>query len=307
MLKFLFAQASAVLPAIAGSTASRWRRADAEAAPAGAPGQAGPDKIVSAGIRKAFAVNGQGGDMLALDDVNLRIRKGEFLALVGPSGCGKSTFLDIVAGLAQASGGAVHINGHQVDGPGLDRGVVFQGYALFPWRTVQQNVEFGLEVQKIPKAQRHQTARQYLALVGLNGFEDRFPYQLSGGMRQRVAIARALAFDPEILLMDEPFGALDSQTRERLQLELLRIKHETHKTVLFVTHSIDEAVLLADRVAVMTSRPGTIKAVVDVALGERQRQDPLLRTSPEFIAVHNQVWQALHAEVDKAESQEYRR
>jgi NitT/TauT family transport system ATP-binding protein len=266
-------------------------------------------KIKASNVRKAFPFQGRSkgaGSLLALDDVDLEIRKGEFLALVGPSGCGKSSFLDMVAGLATASGGSVAIDGRAVEGPGLDRGVVFQGYALFPWRTVQENVEFGLEVLKTPKARRQETARRYLILVGLGGFEDRYPHQLSGGMRQRVAIARALAFDPEILLMDEPFGALDTQTRERLQLELLRIKHETRKTVLFVTHSVDEAVLLADRVAVMTSRPGTIKTIIDIQLpGGRRDKDPLIRTSPEFIALHNRVWAALHGEVDKAQSQEY--
>jgi NitT/TauT family transport system ATP-binding protein len=264
-------------------------------------------KIEARGVRKAYSVRRKGASgetQLALDNVNLQIRQGEFLALVGPSGCGKSTFLDIVAGLAQATEGGVTVNGRAVEGPGLDRGVVFQGYALFPWRTILENVEFGLEVQKAPPKQRRETARRYLALVGLGAFEDRYPYQLSGGMRQRVAIARALAFDPEILLMDEPFGALDTQTRERLQLELLRIQQETRKTVLFVTHSIDEAVLLADRVAVMTSRPGTIKTVIDVRLrGERQDED--IRTSPEFRAIHGLVWRALRGEVDKAQSQEY--
>jgi NitT/TauT family transport system ATP-binding protein len=285
-----------------------WSGTESGAAPVGhrpAPGV----KIEASGVRKHFTVRCKGADspqLLALNDVDLDIRQGEFLALVGPSGCGKSTFLDIVAGLATASGGSVAIDGRRVDGPGLDRGVVFQGYALFPWRTVQENVEFGLEVQAIPRGRRRETARQHLALVGLEGFEDRYPYQLSGGMRQRVAIARALAFNPEILLMDEPFGALDTQTRERLQLELLRIKHETRKTVLFVTHSIDEAVLLADRVAVMTSRPGTIKAVIDVRL-KGARQDEDIRTTPEFTAVHNEIWRTLHGEVVKAEDQEYRR
>jgi NitT/TauT family transport system ATP-binding protein len=266
-------------------------------------------KIRAQGIRKDFPAQCKGQErpqLLALDDVHLEIRQGEFLALVGPSGCGKSTFLDIVAGLTSASSGSVTIDGRTVDGPGLDRGVVFQGYALFPWRTVQENVEFGLEVQKIPRKQRQDAARRHLALVGLTGFEDRYPYQLSGGMRQRVAIARALAFDPEILLMDEPFGALDSQTRERLQIELLRIKHETHKTVLFVTHSIDEAVLLADRIAVMTSRPGNIKTILDVNL-KAARQDEDIRTTPEFTALHNEIWRALHGEVVKAENLEYQR
>jgi NitT/TauT family transport system ATP-binding protein len=300
MLSFLSPSlATALLPALRRSGPADSRAKAAATAPVAGPAV----KIAAQGIQRRFPVKG-GPALLALEAVDLEIRRGEFLALVGPSGCGKSSFMDIVAGLTSASAGSVLIDGKPVTGPGLDRGVVFQGYALFPWRTVLGNIEFGLEVQQKPKAERQATAQRYVELVGLRGFEDRYPHQLSGGMRQRVAIARALAYDPEILLMDEPFGALDAQTRERLQLELLRIKHSTHKTFLFVTHSIDEAIVLADRVAVMTSRPGTIKTVLDVSFPAQRREDPLFRNDPAFIALRERVWQALHDEVDKAQDEE---
>lgn len=267
--------------------------------------------IQAVGVRKVYKGRKRPGsdatrDTLALEDVTLDIREGEVLALVGPSGCGKSTFLDIVAGLAEYDGGGVYLGGKRIEGPGLDRGVVFQGYALFPWLTILDNVAFGLEALGVPAKERREKARRYIDLVGLSKFEDRHPHELSGGMKQRVAIARALAFDPRILLMDEPFGALDAQTRERLQLELLRIKQETNKTILFVTHSIDEAVLLADRIAIMTSRPGTIKKIVDVRLPrDRKAADELIRSSGDFLEARDQVWDSLRAEVDKAAELEY--
>lgn len=221
-------------------------------------------KILAKNITKTFKKkNGTKKDnehLTALDNVTLEIKKGEFLALVGPSGCGKSTFLDIVGGLTKPTSGEVYIDGKTINGPALDRGIVFQGYALFPWRIALENVEFGLETKKVPNNERDSIAKKYLSLVGLSGFEGRYPYELSGGMKQRVAIARALAYDPDVLLMDEPFGALDAQTRDILQVELLKIWEETHKTILFVTHSIDEAVFLAQRVAIMTARPGVIHA-----------------------------------------------
>ncbi len=225
-------------------------------------------KIKAENIKKTFKIRNIGNsrnngntsnELIALGGVNLSINKGEFISIVGPSGCGKSTFLDLVGGLSKPSEGNIYIDGKPVEGPGLDRGIVFQQYALFPWRTALGNVEFGLESQNIPKNKRREIAQKYLSLVGLYSFEDRYPYELSGGMKQRVAIARALAFDPDILLMDEPFGALDAQTSEILQRELLHIWEETHKTILFITHSIDEAVFLSDRVAIMTARPGVIK------------------------------------------------
>jgi len=239
---------------------------------------------------------------LALNNVNLEIRKGEFMALVGPSGCGKSTLIDIVGGITQPNGGKIYIDGKPINGPALDRGIVFQGYALFPWRTALENVEFGLEANGIPKSERSAVAKKYLSLVGLSAFEGRYPYELSGGMKQRVAIARALAYDPDILLMDEPFGALDAQTREILQVELLKIWEETHKTILFVTHSIDEAVFLADRVAVMTARPGVIKSIVNVYL-PRPRLDEETKSSPEFAKVRYDIWRLVKDEVAKSQQE----
>ena len=206
----------------------------------------------------------QGSETPALVDINLRIAEGEFLCLLGPSGCGKSTLLKIIAGLIPATSGRIAINGKAVSGPGPERAVVFQDYALFPWMTVRDNVEFGLEARKLPPAERRQVSSRLLKVVGLSDFAERFPHQLSGGMKQRVSIARALAVDPSLLLMDEPFGALDAQTRQLLQDELLRIWREYRKTVVFVTHSIEEAIYLSDRIAVMTARPGRIKQIVMV-------------------------------------------
>jgi NitT/TauT family transport system ATP-binding protein len=206
----------------------------------------------------------QGSQTPALVDINLRIAEGEFICLLGPSGCGKSTLLKIIAGLIPATSGRIAINGKAVSGPGPERAVVFQDYALFPWMTVRDNIEFGLEARKLPVAQRCEISSRLLKVVGLSDFAERFPHQLSGGMKQRVSLARALAVDPSLLLMDEPFGALDAQTRHVLQDELLRIWREYRKTVVFVTHSIEEAIYLSDRIAVMTARPGRVKQIVMV-------------------------------------------
>ncbi|MEU4254154.1 ABC transporter ATP-binding protein [Amycolatopsis sp. NPDC026612] len=241
------------------------------------------------------------GALTALDDVSLDVADGTFLSLVGPSGSGKSTLLDLLGGLTTPTSGEVLIDGEPVRGPGLDRGVVFQQYALFPWRTARANVEFGLEGGPLGKRQRAERAREYLALVGLSGFEDRYPHELSGGMKQRVAIARSLAYDPAVLLMDEPFAALDAQTREQLQDELLRIWHRTGKTIVFITHGIDEAVYLGQRVAVLTSRPGRLKAVVDVDLGDRTGD---VRSDPAFGRQRHRLWELLHDEVRKAAEHE---
>ncbi len=229
----------------------------------------------------------RGGEVEALDGLSLGVRDSEFVTIVGPSGCGKSTLLRIVAGLIEPSAGEVSVDGRLVEGPGADRGMVFQSYTLFPWLTVQGNVEFGLSLRGRPAEERAQTARRYIELVGLEGTEPAYPKELSGGMQQRVAIARALANDPSILLMDEPFGALDAQTREIMQELLLAVWEKTHKTVLFVTHDIEEAVLLSDRIYVMTARPGQIKAEVAVAL-PRPREAGVADT-PEFIALRKQV------------------
>lgn len=241
------------------------------------------------------------GALTALDDVSLDVADGTFLSLVGPSGSGKSTLLDLLGGLTTPTSGEILIDGEPVRGPGLDRGVVFQQYALFPWRTARANVEFGLEGGPLGKRQRAERAREYLALVGLSGFEDRYPHELSGGMKQRVAIARSLAYDPAVLLMDEPFAALDAQTREQLQDELLRIWRRTGKTIVFITHGIDEAVYLGQRVAVLTSRPGRLKAVVDIELGDRGGD---VRSDPAFGRQRHRLWELLHDEVRKAAEHE---
>ncbi|GAA2816273.1 ABC transporter ATP-binding protein [Crossiella cryophila] len=242
-------------------------------------------------------------EFTAVEGISLDVARGEFLVLVGPSGCGKSTLLDLLGGLTTPSSGEILLDGSPITGPGLDRGIVFQQYALLPWRTAQGNVEFGLEATGVPRRQRAARAREFLDLVGLTGFADRHPHQLSGGMRQRVAIARSLAYDPAVLLMDEPFAALDAQTRESLQDELRRIWQRTGKTVVFITHAIDEAVYLGQRVAVLTSRPGRIKEVVPIDLGDRdQQQDP--RSSPEFARYRHHIWELLHEEVSRAQQQE---
>ncbi|MDQ1541922.1 MAG: NitT/TauT family transport system ATP-binding protein [Actinomycetota bacterium] len=262
-------------------------------------------KISLRSVTKQFAVRPtkdqpRAGVLTALDNVSLDIAAGEFIALVGPSGSGKSTLLDLLGGLSKPTSGDVLVDGRLVTGPGLDRAVVFQQYALFPWRTARANVEFGLEATGVRRKDRAATAREYLELVGLGGFEERYPHELSGGMKQRVAIARSLAYQPDILLMDEPFAALDAQTREQLQDELLRLWAATGKTIVFITHSIDEALYLGQRVAVLTSRPGRIKALIDVELGERVG-DTDVRSSAAFVAQRHEIWSLLHDEVRKSQ------
>jgi NitT/TauT family transport system ATP-binding protein len=253
-------------------------------------------KIVARNISRIFYVKraGEGKkEFTAVKNMNLNVKKGEFVTIVGPSGCGKSTFLDILAGLSEPSSGEIYIDGRRVTGPALDRGIVLQGYALFPWRTVRQNIEYGLEIKKIKKAERREISARFIDLVDLKGFEDSFPYELSGGMKQRVAIARALADDPEVLLMDEPFAAVDAQTRETLQDELLSIWEKTDKTIIFITHSIEEAVFLADRVAVMSTNPGAIRRFVTVDL-PRPRRVSDTRNSIDFNRITGLVWNLLH-------------
>jgi len=256
-----------------------------------------PDDAKQLQIRalvKRFAVRGKQQEILALDGIDLTVQRGEFLLLLGPSGCGKSTLLNIIAGfLRPTSGEAIHGDA-EIRGPDRRRTVVFQDYALFPWMTVQRNVEFGLKSQGVAPKERAETARHYIDLVRLSGFEDRFPHEISGGMKQRAAIARALAPNPDILLMDEPFGALDAQTRVLLQEEVARISSETAKTVLFVTHSIEEAVFLGDRIVVMSARPGRIRAIYDVRL-ERPRT-AATRSLPEFVRLTQDLWQSLKPE-----------
>jgi NitT/TauT family transport system ATP-binding protein len=239
-----------------------------------------------------------GRTVTALEDVRLDVRPREFLALVGPSGCGKSTLLYLVGGFLPIQAGRIIVADCPVTAPGPDRGIVFQHFALFPWKTVRANILYGLERQRMPRAQRARRAQAFIDLVGLNGFEDSYPAQLSGGMRQRTAIARTLAFDPSILLMDEPFGALDAQTRALMQTELLSIWQRTPKTVIFVTHDVQEAVYLADRVAVMSARPGRIKAVVETRFGNR---DASVLRSKEFVEKVEEIWNLVRVEALKAQ------
>jgi NitT/TauT family transport system ATP-binding protein len=266
------------------------------------------DRITVTDVRKTFQlkpgqqvmVDGRASDhVTVLDGVDLSIRKGEFITLVGPSGSGKSVLLDIIGGLTQASDGAVKLDGNVIVKPDPKTGYVFQQYALFPWRTALANIEYALEVRGVPKRERTDRARYFLSLFGLSGFEDRYPNQLSGGMQQRVAIARALATEPQVLLMDEPFAALDAQTRDILQSELLKIWEKINTTVIFVTHSIDEAIYLADRIVVMTARPGRVKEIIDIDLPRPRDGD--IRASGEFNAHRARVWEALRDEVNKAQ------
>jgi NitT/TauT family transport system ATP-binding protein len=261
-------------------------------------------KISFQQVCKEFSFRGEGGGaprrFTALEDITLDVRAGEFLALVGPSGCGKSTLLDLLGGLTVPTSGRILLEGRPITGPARDRGIVFQQYALFPWLTAAQNVEFGLDIAGLKSRERRDRARHYLDLVGLAAFADRYPHELSGGMKQRVAIARSLAYDPEVLLMDEPFAALDAQTRETLQGELLRIWRSTGKTIVFITHGIDEAVVLGQRVAVMTSRPGRIKQVIDVP-DELHSETEDVRSLPVFGSVRHEVWSLLREEVLKAQ------
>ncbi|MEU1435412.1 ABC transporter ATP-binding protein [Streptomyces sp. NPDC005786] len=241
-------------------------------------------------VTRDFAV--KDGDFLALDRVNLTIEDGEFVTVVGPSGCGKSTLMNIAAGLLDATGGEVTVDGAPVHGPAPERGVIFQQYALFPWMTVAANVEYGLRVAGVKKAERRRRAREVIELVGLTDFADALPKTLSGGMKQRCAIARAYAVDPKVLLMDEPFGALDSLTRVRMQESLLDTWGRDRRTVMFITHDVDEAVFLANRVVVMAARPGRVHTVIPVTLPYPRTEEQ--RLSPGFAELRAQVWHAVH-------------
>jgi NitT/TauT family transport system ATP-binding protein len=223
-------------------------------------------KLIIDKVSKSFYDRKKTNDVEVLRDFTLEVGAGEFVCLVGPSGCGKTTLLKIIAGLETATTGAVYVDGKKVTDPGPERGLVFQDFALFPWRNVKDNVAFGPEVRKVPPIERLETAQKYIKLVGLGGNEYKFPGELSGGMKQRVAIARALSNNPGVLLMDEPFGSLDAQTRYLMQNELLRIWNQDRKAIVFITHSVEEAVYLADRVVVMTACPGSIKQVLSVGL-----------------------------------------
>jgi NitT/TauT family transport system ATP-binding protein len=241
-------------------------------------------------VSKIFQVEGK--EMEALHDINLSIKENEFICFIGPSGCGKTTLLRIIAGLDEPTSGAVYLKGEAITGPGPERGMVFQEYSLFPWRTVLDNIAFGPQLKGVSKEERYEKARLYLRMVGLERFEESYPHELSGGMKQRVAIARALVNDPLALLMDEPFGALDAQTRNVMQSELLRIWNEERKTIVFVTHSVDEAIYLGDRIMIMSTRPGRIKDIIDLDLPR-----PRNRTSPEVNRIRDRVLCDLRSEI----------
>jgi NitT/TauT family transport system ATP-binding protein len=248
-------------------------------------------------VRLAFSRRGQ-APLIALDDIDIAVPDKQFAVIVGPSGCGKSSLLYLVAGLTEPSGGELLLDGRRIEGSGRDRGMVFQSYTLFPWLTVRGNVAFGLRLRGVAAAEVRATVDRYLREVGLNGFEDAYPKQLSGGMMQRVALARAMANDPEILLMDEPFGALDSQTRLVMQQLLLRVWEHEYKTVLFVTHDIDEAIFLGDRVFVMTARPGRIKE--EIAVDLPRPRAATVTMSAQFLAIKQRILGLLQEEVNKS-------
>ena len=250
-------------------------------------------KVQIKDVKKIY--EGRNGQTIALNGANLDIYDNEFICVVGPSGCGKSTLLNIIAGLHQATSGEVLVDGVKVEGTGVDRGVVFQQYALFPWLTVQKNVEFGLSLKKdVTPEQRAEIARRYIKMVGLEKFVDAYPKELSGGMKQRVAIARAYAVNPALLLMDEPFGALDAQTRTQLQTELLKTWEEEKKTCFFITHDVEEAILLATKVIVMSARPGRIKEVIDIDVPYPRDQET--KMLPRFIELKNYIWNMVYKE-----------
>ena len=254
------------------------------------PDPASDPKISFQNVTRRF---GEGeSSVLALDRLSLDIGEGEFVTVVGPSGCGKSTAMNIAAGLTEVSDGRVLVDGKPVDGPGPERGVIFQQYALFPWLTVRQNVEFGLRIKNMPAAERRRIADHFIDLVGLKDFADALPKTLSGGMKQRYAIARAYAVNPTILLMDEPFGALDALTRVNMQDQLLDTWSRERRTVIFITHDVDEAVYLANRVIVMAARPGRLHEIIPVDLPYPRNEE--IRLSPEFAQVRNRVWHAVY-------------
>lgn len=238
--------------------------------------------------------NSRNGEMVALNGVSLDIKENEFVCVVGPSGCGKSTLLNIIAGLLEPTSGSVTVDNKEVHGPGPERGVVFQQYALFPWLTVLKNVQFGLKLKGKSEKEAREEAMKYLKMVDLEQFADSYPKELSGGMKQRVAIARAYAVNPQVLLMDEPFGALDAQTRTQLQTELLNTWEKEMKTCFFITHDVDEAIILAQRVVIMSARPGRIKEIVDINIPYPRTQET--KMSKEFLDLKNYIWSQVYQE-----------
>ncbi|MFX3632397.1 MAG: ABC transporter ATP-binding protein [Candidatus Pristimantibacillus sp.] len=249
-------------------------------------------KIEIKGLTKIYKT--RNGETIALQNTDLTIKNNEFVCVVGPSGCGKTTLLNIIGGLEESTSGSVKVEGVEVKGPGKERGVVFQQYALFPWKTVIKNVEFGLKLRGLNKEERRKKAEHYLDLVGLKDFANAYPKELSGGMKQRVAIARAYAVEPEVLLMDEPFGALDAQTRAQLQEELLKTWQKEKKTCFFITHDVEEAVILAQRVIIMSARPGRIKEIIDVDIPYPRDQSTKL--DKRFIEIKNEIWSKVYRE-----------
>lgn len=254
-------------------------------------------KVVIKRLSKVYADGGK-DSVAVLNGIDLEIKEGEFICIVGPSGCGKTTFIKVIDGLVKSSSGEVFIDGKEISGPGSDRAFVFQADLLYPWRTVLDNIAFGLEVQGVPRAQRYAKARELTKMIGLARFESHYPHELSGGMRQRVNLARALAVDPEILLMDEPFASLDAQTREVMQQELLKVWSATKKSVIFITHQIDEAVYLADRVIVFSARPAVVRADIPVLI-PRPRQLAVKRT-PQFLTYLDQIWNLIEPDIMEA-------
>lgn len=252
-----------------------------------------PIKISAANVRKVFK-QGDANEVLAIDDLSLDVREGEFVSLLGPSGCGKSTFLYMVGGFEMPSAGSLKLNGEPITSPGANRGIVFQEYVLFPWQRVSSNIAYGLRIAGKSKELQEKRVAELIRMIGLEGFEDAYPETLSGGMKQRVAIARALAYDPEILLMDEPFGALDAQTRSRMIADLIRIHQATHKTTLFVTHSVEEAILLSDRIALFSARPGHIKSIYEIDMPHQRSV-----TDDAFVEYEKAILASLDEEVSK--------
>ncbi|QBI19847.1 ABC transporter ATP-binding protein [Egibacter rhizosphaerae] len=249
-------------------------------------------EVQARGVAKVFP-NRRRGDVEAIAHVDMDVAPGEFVSILGPSGCGKSTFLYIVGGFVEATGGSVSVGGTPITGPGPERGIVFQEFALFPWKTVHGNITYGLAEQGLSRREQQERAEHYIHMVGLQGMERLYPKELSGGMKQRVAIARTLATDPDVLLMDEPLGALDAQTRAEMQTELSSIWERTGKTVLFVTHAVEEALFFSDRVVVFSQRPARIKSVVDVEIPRPRDRKGILR-DPRFAELHHHLWDLLH-------------
>ena len=256
---------------------------------------AGEERCVKVKIDHVEKIyDGRKGKMIALNGVDLDIMENEFICVVGPSGCGKSTLLNIIAGLLEPTSGAVYVNGKKVEGTGTERGVVFQQYALFPWLTVMKNVMFGLKLKGMSDEEAKKIAMKYIKMVELEDFVDSYPKELSGGMKQRVAIARAYAVQPEVLLMDEPFGALDAQTRTQLQSELIRTWQEEKKTCFFITHDVEEAIILATKVIVMSARPGRIKTIIDIDLPYPRTQE--MKMEQQFLDLKARIWGEVYQE-----------